>query len=105
MRSNYFGIDGAYNSQNDRVWPVNRADADKKGGVTQRKKHPAKVMVWLGSYSNGITLLVIFNEGTINHAVYMEKVLPGALKYRNEVLGSDWISEEDGAKPHSHYLT
>ena len=49
--------------------------------------------------------MVIFNEGTVDHAVYIEKVLPVALKYGNEVLGSDWIFEEDGAKSHSHYLT
>ena len=49
--------------------------------------------------------LVIFNEGTVDHAVYIEKVLSVALKYGNEVLGRDWIFEEDGAKPHSHYLT
>ena len=101
----YFDIDGVYNSQNDRVWAVNRADADEKGGVKQRRKHPQKVMVWLGACSKGITPLVIFNEGTVDHAVYIEKVLPVALKYGNEVLGSDWIFQQDGAKPHSHYLT
>ena len=26
-------IDGVYNSHNDRVWAVERADADRKGGV------------------------------------------------------------------------
>ena len=62
-------------------------------------------MVWLDSCSNGTTLLVIFNEGTVDHAVYIEKIVPVALKYGNEVLGSDWIFENDGAKPHSHFLT
>ena len=66
--------------------------------------HP-QVMVWPGACSTGITPLVILNEGTVDRAVYMEKVLPVALKYGNEVLGSDWIFEEDGAKPHSYYLT
>ena len=49
--------------------------------------------------------MVTLNEGTVDHAIYIEKVLPVALKYGNEVWGSDWIFEEDGAKPHSHYLT
>ena len=66
--------------------------------------HP-QVMVWLGPCSKGITPLVIFNEGTVDHAVYIEKVLPVALEYGNQVLGSDWIFEENGTKPHSHYLT
>ena len=53
----------------------------------------------------GITPLVILNEGTVNHAVYIEKVLPVALEYENQVSGSDWIFEENGIKPHSRYLT
>ena len=48
-------------------------------------------MVWLGACSKGITPLVILNEGTVDHAAYIEKVLPAALKYGNQVLGSDWI--------------
>ena len=100
----YFGIDGVYNSQNDRVWAVNHTDADEKGGVKQRRKHPQKVMVWLGACFRGITPLVIFNEGTVDHAVYIEKVLPVALKYGNQVWGSDWTVLQDGAEPHSHYL-
>ena len=35
----FFNIDRVYNSQNDRVWAVNRADVDKKGGVHGRDKH------------------------------------------------------------------
>ena len=83
------------------MWAVNYADADENGGVNQRRK----VMVWLSACSKGTTSLVIFNEDTVDHAVYMEKVLPVALKYGNEVFGGDWIFEENGAKPHSHYLT
>ena len=51
-----------------------------------------------------MTPLIIFNEGRVDHAVYIEKVLPVALKYRNEVLDIDWIFQQDGAKSHSHYL-
>ena len=63
-----------------------------------------QVMVWLNACSKGITPLVIFNEGTVGHAVYTEKVLPVSLKYGNEVLAIDEIFQQDGAKPHSHYL-
>ena len=31
-----FDIDGVYNTQNDRVWPVDRADANKNGGIQRR---------------------------------------------------------------------
>ena len=101
----YFDIDGVYNSQNDRVWTVNHADTDEKGGVKQRRKHSQKVMVWLVACSKGITLLVIFNEGTVGQTIYSEKVLPVALKYGNQALGIDWIFQQDGGKSHSYYLT
>ena len=48
----WFDIDGIYNSHNDRVWAVDRAEADKKGGIKQKRKFPQKVMVWLGVCSN-----------------------------------------------------
>lgn len=85
----FFDIDGVYKSQNDRVWGVDRADADKKGGIKQKQKFPQKVMVWLGACSKGLSPLVVFEKGTIDHAVYIEKVLPVALKYGNDVLGND----------------
>ena len=62
-------------------------------------------MVWPGACSQGITPLVIFNKGTVDYGVYIEKVLPVALKYENQVLGSNWIFQQDGAKLHSHHLT
>ncbi|CAF5049630.1 unnamed protein product [Rotaria magnacalcarata] len=34
-----------------------------------------------------------------------ERVFPVALKYGNQVFGSDWVFQQDGAKPHSHHLT
>ena len=102
---NFFDIDALDNSQNDRVWAVDRADADKKGGIKQRQKFPQKVMVWLGSCFKGTTPLVNFDEGTVDHTVYIKKVLPVALKYGNETFGRDWIFQQDGARPDSHHLT
>ena len=43
-----FDANGVYNSQNDRVWAVSRADADRKGGTQQRQKFLQIVMVWQG---------------------------------------------------------
>ena len=99
----FFDIDGVYNSQNDRMWAVDRADADKKDGIKQRRKFSWKVMVWLGVCSKGITPMVILDEGTVDHTVYIRKVLPIALKYGNETFGRDWVFQQDGAKPHSHH--
>ena len=100
-----FDIDGVYNTQNDRVWAVDRADANKNGGIQRRRKFPQKVMVWLGACSKGLTPLVILDERTGDHTVYIEKVLPVALKYGNQFFGSDWVFQQDGAMPHSHHLS
>jgi len=82
----FFDIDGVYNSQKDRVWPVNRADADEKGDIKQERKFPQKVMVWLRACFKDVTPLVILDEGIVYHAVYIERVLPVALKYGNQVF-------------------
>ena len=100
-----FDIDGVYNTQNDRVWAVDRADANKNGGIQRRRKFPQKIMVWLGACSKGLTPLVILDEGTVDHTVYIENVLPVALKYGNQFFGSDWVFQQDGTMPHSHHLS
>ena len=100
-----FDLDGMYNAQNDRIWAVDRAEADKKGGVKQKRKFPQKVMVWLGACSKGVTPLVILDKGTVNHERYIKDVLPVALKYGNDVFGDDWTFQQDGATAHTHALT
>ena len=92
----FFAIDGDYNSQNDRMWTVDGADTDKKDGIKQRRKFLRKVMVWLGACSKGITPLAILDEGTVDHTVYIRKVLPVALKYGNKILGRYWIFQQSG---------
>ena len=101
----FFDIDGVYNSENDRVWAVDRGDADKKGGTKQRRKFPWKVIVWWGASSKSITPLVILDEGTVDHTGYIKKVLSFTIKCGNETFGRDWVFQQDGAKPHSHHLT
>ena len=100
-----FDIDGVYHTQNDRVWAVDRADDNKNGGIQRKRKFPQKVMVWLGACSKGLTPLVILDEGTVDHTVYIEEVLPVALKYGNQFFGSDWVFQQDGAMPHLHHLS
>uniref|UniRef100_A0A914WDS8 UvrD-like helicase ATP-binding domain-containing protein n=1 Tax=Plectus sambesii TaxID=2011161 RepID=A0A914WDS8_9BILA len=100
-----FDIDGMYNSQNDRIWAANRAEADERGGKKQRRKFPTKVMVWLGACSKGVTPLVIFEKGTVDHARYIKEVLPMALRYGNKVYGNNWTYQQDGARPHSPAIT
>ena len=57
-----FDIDAVYSSQNDRVWAVDCADADEKGGIQRKQKFPQKVMVWLGACFQGVTPLVILHS-------------------------------------------
>ena len=100
-----FDLDGMYNVQNDRIWAVNREEADKRGGVQQKRKFAQKVMVWLGACSKELTPLIILDEGTMDHRLYIDEILPVALKYGNEGFGDNWTFEEDGAKPHTHAST
>ena len=100
-----FNLDGMYNAQNDRIWAVNREEADKRGGVQQKRKFPQKVMVWLGASSKRLTPLIILDEETMDHRRYIDEILPVALKYGNEDFGNNWTFEQDGAKPHTHAST
>jgi len=97
----YFSVDGVYNAQNDRIWAVNRLEADKNGGVKNKSKFPSKVMVWLGACSKGLTSLVILDEGSLDHDKYIKKVLPVAKKCGNEMLVNYWTFQQDGATPHT----
>lgn len=96
-----FNVDGVYNSQNDRIWAIDRPGADEHGGVHQKQKFPGGVMVWLGASAKGLTKLIIFEKGTVNTDVYLEKVLPVAKKFGDDNLGNDWIYQQDGASCHT----
>ena len=100
-----FDIDGVYNSQNDRIWVVNRTEANNRGGVRQKRKFPQKVMVWLGVCSKGVSPLVVIERGTVDHDRYIKEMLPVALKYGNKVFGDGWVFVQDGATPHTHEKT
>ncbi|CAF1452283.1 unnamed protein product [Rotaria magnacalcarata] len=100
-----FDSDGVYNTQNDRFSTANRGEANQKGGIHQKKKFPAKVMVWLGACSKGIFPLVIFQQGTIDHDRYIKELLPVTLRCGNHVFRNDWKFQQDGAGHHTHQLT
>ena len=56
------------------------------------------MMMWLDARSSkSLTLLVIMDEGIIDHSYQIKNILPLALKYENEVFGNKWIFEQDGA--------
>ncbi|CAF3484375.1 unnamed protein product [Rotaria sp. Silwood2] len=100
-----FDIDEMYNAQNNRIWAVDRIEANEIGGLKQKRQFPQKIMIWLDVCFKGISPLVIFEEGPIDHARYIDEVLPVTLKYGNETFGNDWTFQQDGAQPHIHRLT
>ena len=97
-----FDIDGICNSQNDRIWAINRSAADAKGGIRQKRKFLQKVMVWLGVCSKGVSSLVIFKDGRMDHDRYIKEMLPVAIKFGNDTFGTDWTFQQDSAKSHIH---
>jgi hypothetical protein len=82
-----FDLDGTYNSQNQRIWAASRDEADERGGIKMRQKLPQKFMVWLDVCSKGVTPLDIFDQGTIDHAGYIQNVLLTAREYGNKTFG------------------
>ena len=100
-----FDIDGVYNSQNERIWAANRMEADAKGGIKRRRKYPQKVMVWVAVCSQGVSPLIIFEDGTLDHVRYINEVLPVALHYENKVFRNHWTFQQDGGRPHIHAKT
>ena len=62
-------------------------------------------MVWLGACASGLTKLVVLEKGTINHEYYINKILPIALKCVNDMMGDNWMFQQDGASPHRHKKT
>ena len=84
---------------------INLAEADKNVGIQEKRKFPQKVMVWLGVRSKDVTPMLIFEKGTVDHARYINEVLPVALKSGNQIFGDDWVFQQDGATLHTHNLT
>ena len=62
-------------------------------------------MVWLAIGSDGVTSLVLFEKGTLNHHRYIKKVLFVTLRYENSKFGKNWIFQHDNRTPHTHQET
>ena len=54
----------------------------------------------LGVRSKGVSPLVIFKDETMNHDGYIKEVLPVALKFGNDMFGTDWTFQQDSAMAH-----
>ena len=69
------------------------------------RKFLQNLIVWLEACSRGLSPLVIFENGTIDHNRDITEVLSVALKYGNSIFGSDWSFQQDGPKPHFYEKT
>ena len=47
--------------------------------------------------------MVFLDEGTVDHIVYIKKVLPDTLKYGDRTFARHWIFQQDGFRPHFHH--
>ena len=100
-----FDLDGIDNSENDRIWAVNKEKANQRGRKRQQGKFPQKVMVWLSVCSEGVAPLVLFEKGTFDRHRYIKEVLPVALRYGNSKFGNNLTFEQDNGTPHTHRET
>ena len=66
-------------SQRGDTSTARRAEANERDGIKMKQKFPTKLMAWLGVCSKRVARVVIFDEGTMDHAEYIQKVLPIAL--------------------------
>ncbi|CAF4200319.1 unnamed protein product [Rotaria magnacalcarata] len=48
---------------------------------------------------------MLFEDGSMDAQRYIDEVLPIALECGNEMLGEHWTYQQDGARPHIHYLS
>ena len=83
-----FDLDGIYNSQNDRVWAVNRDEADRRGEKKQQRKFTEQVMIWLSVCLEGVAFPALFEKDTLDHYRYIKGVLLVGLPYGNSQFGN-----------------
>ena len=61
-------------------------------------------MVWLDMCGEGLTELVIIEDGTMDTERSINEVLLIAVKFGSRMLGDSWTDQQDGATPHIHHL-
>ena len=96
-----FTQDGGFNRQNDVVYAVSRAEADKTGGLHSVKKYPISVMVWVGLTKYGPTK-PYFIDDRVNSNYYTRKIMPHAKREGKRLFGTEkYIYQQDGATCHT----
>ena len=75
--------------------------------VTSRKYRNFRKTLWsaLEYVRKEYPLLLIFEEGTVDHERYIQKVLPVPLTSGNDMFGNNWTFQHDGGRAHIHQNT
>ena len=101
-----FDGDGQINLHNDVVYAESRKAANMNCGLFSKTKYPFKVMVWVGLTYNGPTTPVFLPPKTsFDSDFYTRKVLPVIKKCGEELIGADFVYQQDGASCHTSVQT
>jgi inhibitor of nuclear factor kappa-B kinase subunit alpha len=98
-----FQLEEFHNPQNVRVYAVNILDVPEASRTVQRSQHSGAVMVWAAVSHQGVSPLVIFEDGTrINQEVYRNMVLEPVVKPLTDTMfhGRHWCFQQDSAPAH-----
>jgi hypothetical protein len=108
----YFGLSECSNSKNDVIW----TNSPNKVLPVGKPKNDAKIMVWGGMSSQGLTPLIVFKQNEkLTAAKYLRKILVPMIKNvksrkssindltRTKLFSNvdSWILQQDGATSHT----
>lgn len=98
-----FYLNPPVNTQNNRVWSAGRKrDVSSERLLVQRAKFSAHVMVSAGvCYQGKGRLHFIADKAKINAAYYTENLLPLLTQDCRDLLGANFVFQQDGAPAHS----
>jgi inhibitor of nuclear factor kappa-B kinase subunit alpha len=100
-----FYLSPPVNTQNNRVWSTGKkGEIESERLLVQRAKFSARVMVSAGVCFNGKGRLHFVPEkAKINAAYYTDHLLPLLVQDCNNLLGNDFVFQQDGAPAHSSH--
>lgn len=100
-----FYLSPPINTQNNRVWSTGKKEEIKSERLlVQRAKFSARVMVSAGiCYKGKGRLHFVPEKVKINAAYYTDHLLPLLVEDCNNLLGSDFVFQQDGAPAHSSH--
>ena len=56
-------------------------------------------------FQRSVLSLVIFEQGTVDHELYIPEVFPVAVKFGKDMFRNNWTFQQDGGRPHIRQTT